>query len=170
MRVLADGKTKFTILTTKPANPAAPTVAELNAGIDASCKVLQEGFNWTAAASDSIDEDALCATVNANTPGRGNSNLGFTAWEYFDDDTSIYDPAESEVIEAVKEKGTTLWGYTRKNGKDFDQDWASADVIDYGAEFVVDELQDVTGGGFIKKVVPCMAQNAWSRRTVGAGA
>ena len=27
-RVLADGKTKFTILTTAPANPAAPTATE----------------------------------------------------------------------------------------------------------------------------------------------
>lgn len=35
IRVLADEHIKFTILTAKPANPAAPTAAELNAGIDA---------------------------------------------------------------------------------------------------------------------------------------
>ena len=39
-RSLADGHIKFTILLTKPANPAQPTAAELAAGIDASCNIL----------------------------------------------------------------------------------------------------------------------------------
>ena len=59
-RVLADGKTKFTILTTAPANPAAPTAAELNAGIDLSCKVLSEGFEFGPTDSETVDEAALC--------------------------------------------------------------------------------------------------------------
>ena len=52
IRVLADEHIKFTILTAKPANPAAPTAAELNAGIDASCLVLADNFQWSAADSD----------------------------------------------------------------------------------------------------------------------
>jgi hypothetical protein len=41
---LSDGHAKVAVLTTAPANLASPTVAELNAGIDASCRILRSGF------------------------------------------------------------------------------------------------------------------------------
>ena len=57
-KVLADGKTKFTVLTTKPANPAAPTAAELNAGIHLSDHVLTSDFTFGATDSDKFAEKA----------------------------------------------------------------------------------------------------------------
>ena len=69
-KVLADGKTKFTVLTTKPANPAAPTAAELNAGIQLADHVLTSDFSFGAVDSDKVAEKALDAagiTVNKNT-------------------------------------------------------------------------------------------------------
>lgn len=76
IRVLADEHIKFTILTAKPANPAAPTAAELNAGIDASCLVLADNFQWSAADSERVGERALCEATAAESPGIGNYNLG----------------------------------------------------------------------------------------------
>src|SRR5699024_392786 len=108
VKVLADGKIKFTILTTAPADELAPTATELNAGIDASCLVLMENFSWTAADSDRVNEPALCATTNAEAPGRGNSNLAMQAWRWYDPETGAVDAAADELFEAVKVKGTTL--------------------------------------------------------------
>ena len=47
VRVLADKKHKFTILTTKPAIEASPTLVDLAAGIEACSKVLFDGFRFT---------------------------------------------------------------------------------------------------------------------------
>ena len=59
-KMIADGKTKFTILTAAPANPEAPTATELNAGIDISCDVLASNFTWGAGDSNTVSEQALC--------------------------------------------------------------------------------------------------------------
>jgi hypothetical protein len=48
MKVAADGKKKFTLLTEAPAAASRiPTVTELNAGIDISCAVLDSDANWS---------------------------------------------------------------------------------------------------------------------------
>src|SRR5690606_41634403 len=112
-RVLADGKIKFTILTSAPADPAAPTASELNEGIDLSCKVLSSDFNWTATDSDRIAEKALCDEGNANAIGPSNYSVGFTLWRYYLAEGGI-DASADAGFAAVKEKGTTLWGYARR--------------------------------------------------------
>lgn len=159
-RVLADGKTKFTILTTKPVDPGAPTATELNAGIDLSCKVTTEGFSWTAADSDKVNEKALCDDSNANTLGASNYTLGFTLWRYYLDAGGV-DPTADTGFVAVQEKGTTLWGYTRRTDKPATAPWAANDEISLGAEFVTDNLQDPGAGGFLKYRVPCEAQRGY---------
>jgi hypothetical protein len=46
VRAIPDGRAKITLLTVKPANPEAPTVAELNAGIDLNGAIrLERGFS-----------------------------------------------------------------------------------------------------------------------------
>lgn len=168
VRVLADGKIKFSVLTTAPADPSAPTAAELNAGIDASCLVLLENFSWTAADSDRVNEPALCTTVNAEAPGRGNSNLAMQLWRWYDPETGAVDAAADVLFDAVKLKGTTLYGYTRVGGKDYSEDWAEGDIFDYGAEFLTDAPQLPGLTGLIKVSVPCLAQAAWQYGTVAA--
>ena len=104
-RVLADGKTKFTVLTTAPADPAAPTATELNAGIDLSCDILSSDFTWTPTASDTVDEKALCATGNSTVFGSSNYDLGVTLWRQFDPTTGAPDTASEPGWAALKEKG-----------------------------------------------------------------
>lgn len=169
MRVLADGRVKLTILTTAPTNPAAPTILELNAGIDFSCAVLQDGFTFGPTDSDKIQEKALCTVGNANSLGPSNAEVGFTVWRYFDE-TGGFDATDDEAFEAVKDKGTTLWGYARQMDKLATTNWVAADEIYFGAEFVTDTPQRVDTGGFIKYRVPGEVQNSWSFIAAAAGA
>ena len=169
VRVLADGKTKFTILTTAPANPAAPTATELNAGIDLSCKVVASDFNWTATDSEKVNEPALCDDANSNSLGTSNYSAAFSLWRYFLVGGGA-DPTDDAGFEAVKTKGTTLWGYARMTDKEATAAWASTDEIYLGAEFTTDTPQQPQGGGWQKFRVPCEVQRGWDFIEVAAGA
>jgi len=160
-RVLADGKTKFTILTVAPKNPAAPTAAELNAGIDLSCDILTSDFNWSATGSETIDEKALCAKGNATTFGASNYDTGFTLWRLFDEATGAADVEAEDGWAAVKNKGTTIWGYARETGKDSTEPWEAGDEIYLGGEVVTDLPQRTEGTGFIKRRIPLGAQRMY---------
>lgn len=169
-RVLADGKIKFTILTTAPENPEAPTAAELNAGIDLSCKVLSSDFTWSAADSDRVSEPALCDEGNASAIGRSNYSAGFTLWRYYLEAGGA-DPTEDAGFEAVREKGATLWGYARRTDKAATEDWAADDEIYLGAEFTTDTPQVPSdAGGWLKWRVPAEVQRGYPFIEVAAGA
>lgn len=168
-RVLADGKTKFTILTEAPADPEAPTAAELNAGIDLSCKVLSSDFAWTATDSDKISEPALCDDSNSNSLGKSNYNAGFTLWRYYLDAGGV-DPSADAGFAAVKEKGATLWGYARKTDKAATDAWAAADEIYLGGEFTVDTPQVPSdAGGWTKWRIPAEMQRGYDWIAVAGG-
>jgi hypothetical protein len=70
---LSDGHVKVAVLTTAPSNVKSPTVTELNAGIDASCRILSTGFTFGFTDSDKVAEKALCDTNNVNALGRRTS-------------------------------------------------------------------------------------------------
>ena len=168
-RVLADGRIKLSALTTEPTNPDAPSVTELNAGIDLSCKVTQDGFTFGATDSDKIQEKALCTVNNANSLGPSNGEVAFNVWRYFDE-AGGFDTADDTAFEALKEKGTTLWLYARQMDKLATDAWAATDEIYFGAEVVTDAPQRVDTGGFIKYRIPCEVQSSWSFIEAGAGA
>ena len=168
-RVLADGKTKFTVLTTAPADPAAPTATELNAGIDLSCDILTSDFNWSNADSDKIAEKALCAKGNSNAIGASNYTTGITLWRKFDPSTGAPDPADETGWAALKEKGATVWAYARETGKDSVEDWAASDEIYLGGEVATDAPQRTDGTGFIKRRIPMEAQRLYENIEVAAG-
>lgn len=171
-RVLADGRTKFSVLTTKPINPALPLLTELNAGIDASCKVLQDNFNFGPTDSDKIAEKALCSTGNSNSLGASNGQAGFTIWRFFatSGGSGGFDTTDDALFAAVKQKGSSLWLYARRTNKLATEAWAASDEIYYGAAVVTDTPQPPDGGGFIKYRVPCEVQDAWPFITVPASA
>jgi hypothetical protein len=169
-RSLADGKTKFTLLLEEPADPAAPTAAELNAGLDFSCDVLASDFLWGATDSDKVAEKALCTENNANALGASNFQAGFTVFRYFDGTTGAPDPTEDAKFAAVKAKGTPLWGYARKTGKKATAAWAASDEIYLGAEIATDEPQPPSDlGGYVKYRIPAEVQTAWPFISVAAG-
>lgn len=166
---LADGHLKFTLLTTKPADPAAPTITELNAGIDASCSILASDFTFSAADSDKVNEKALCTTNNANAIGADNYTAGATFFRFFDE-TGAVDLTEDEAYQAVKEKGTTVWGYLREDGKLSTAAWAAGDEA-LGMELLTDRSQRAqNAGGYIKRRVPFEPQAGWDATVAAAGA
>lgn len=168
---LADGKLKFSILTQKPANPDAPTAAELNAGIDASCAILNSDFAWSAADSDKIAEKALCAEGNANAIGASNYSTGITLWRYFDDTTKNAHATEDAAYAAAEEKGTTLWCYARQTAKKSTDLWAEDDEIYLGGEVITDSPQQPSDmGGYTKRRVPLEMQTAYENIKVAAPA
>jgi hypothetical protein len=168
-RSLADGHVKLILLTTKPVNPAAPTVSELTAGIDISCNVLASDFAFGPTDSDKVNEKALCTTGNANSLGPGNYEAGVTFFRYFDTTTGAPDATADAGFIAVKAKGTTVWLYARESGKLATAAIAAAQELYFGAEVVTDSPQKPSdGGGWIKRRVPMEVQNGWEYITVAA--
>ena len=159
---LAEGHIKVAILTVSPANPAAPTAAELNAGIDASGRILASDFTWSATDSDKVQEKALSDLNNVNALAASNYSAGITIWRYFNAGTGAPDPVEDALFTACKTKGTTLWIYARETGKLATAAWASTDELYLGGEVLTDTPQrpgDV--GGYIKRRVPLEMQKAY---------
>ena len=166
-RVLADGKTKFTILTTKPANPASPTAAELNAGIQLADHVLTSDFTFGAVDSDKVAEKPLGSSGNANAIGASNFQLAFTIWRKFLT-AGGFDAADEAGWAALKVKGATLWAYARQTDKEASAAWAAADEIYLGAEFSNDNPQRTDGTGFIKYRIPAEVQKGYPFISVAA--
>lgn len=167
---LAAGRTKFTILTTKPADEKAPTAAELNAGIDMSCKTIANGFQFTFADSERITgQRPLCVEVESEELGASKATLDFTLFRYWLEAGGA-DPAEDAGFEAVMEKGTELWAYKRKTDALSGEDWAAGEEIAIGARFETDNLQDPGEDGKIRYRVPAVIRDAWPFLKVGAGA
>lgn len=166
-RLLADGKTKFTVCTTKPANPAAPTAAELNAGIHLSDHVLTSDFTFGAVASDKVAEKPLGSSGNANAIGASNYQAGFTLWRKFATGGG-FDATDEAGWSALKVKGTTVWAYARQTDKEAAAAWAAADEIYLGAEFTTDTPQRTDGTGFIKYRIDTEVQKGYPFIAVAA--
>lgn len=140
-RVLANGKTKLTFLTTPPEDPKAPTATELNGGIDMSCAVLTGDFEFTAAESAVIESKGLCQKNNAQRRGTGNHTAAMSIWRYWLAEGGPDDSGEDEGFQAVKVGGTNLHIYGRRTDKDSDEDWADGDEIFLGGEWQSDTPQ-----------------------------
>ena len=165
-KTLADARTRLVALTTKPANPAAPTVTELTAGIDLSCRILKSDYRLSPVASDTVPDTELCSEGNAVTFGASNYEGSVTPFRYLTEDGKA-DATNDVAWDALKEKGTELWLYEREGPK-YDAAWAAADEVD-GYEVVTDNPQKPSDrAGFIKRVVPLGVQRAWLGGVVAA--
>ena len=173
-RSLADGRTKFALLTTKPADPFAPTVTELEAGIDASCAVLSSDFNIGPAASEGIDEKALCQEGNAQAPGASNATVEFSPFREFDETgKALVGGVDGEigdaVFQATKHKGVRLWAYIRETSKKSTDPWAAGDEVN-GFEFITDNPQYLERTGYVKRKVTGFFQDLFMNGEVAATA
>lgn len=170
-RSLADGHTKVAVLTTEPADPQAPTVAELAAGIDAAPSILFSDFRFTAVDSDTVDEKPLSQVANAKALGPSNHEAGFTVFRYFDATTKNAHATEDALFDAAKDKGTELWIYARETAKLSTEAWAAGDEIYLGQHVITDTPQQpTTTGGYIKRRVTLISQDGWPNLLAAAGA
>ena len=170
---LADGRTKVAILSQKPADPMAPTLAELNAGIDASCRLNAADFNVGPTDSETIDEKELCVEGNATALGPSNATIEFTPFRYFDlasgkAEASSGDDIGDAVFQATKNKGSRLWMVIRETSKKSTEDWAPGDEVNT-FEFITDNPQNVDRTGYIKRKVMGAYQDMWLNGEVAGG-
>jgi len=170
MKVAADGKKKFTLLTAAPAAASRiPTVTELNAGIDISCAVLDSDANWSNTASDRFNEKPACTKGNSQALGASNYDTALTFLREYLDAGGPDSVGDDKGYEAVRVKGTTSWIYLRESDKDSTEPWAAGDVIDLGGEVVSDAPMRVNNDGNIKRRIEFLPQNMITEVPVGAG-
>lgn len=170
MKSLADGKTKVTLLATAPANKKAITLAELEAGIEASCAILAGDYNVTAATSETVDEKALCQEGNAATWGASNGTIEFTLFLDFDDETKELDLTSEagKAFQAVKVKGTDIHLVQRENDKMSTEDWAAGDAYEYFYG-IADHPQHVDRTGYVKRKITAAFQDMELHGVVAVG-
>lgn len=159
MRVLADGKTKLTLLTESPADPEAPTVTELEGGIDLSCKVVSSDFEFGPTDSETVSEPALCDEGNAEALGRSNYVAAITLWREFMEGGGFH-TTDDAAFEALKVKGATVWMYARRTEKKSLDAWAAEDEIFFGAEVANDTPQPMNEG-WIRYKIPLKVQKGY---------
>ena len=168
IRMLGHDKTKLAILTTAPVNPAAPTLSELNAGIDATFLVSKQGFTFSASDSETISDPSLGSASNSSVPTLGNYDVAFTVWRQYLAGGGI-DPAGDALFAALKTKGTELWAYARRSDKLASAAWAAGDEIYLGAYFIVDTLKATEPAGYIRYDVTGLPQEGYPFITVAGG-
>lgn len=171
-RSLADGHKKIAVLTTKPVDPAAPTAAELSAGIGgaagAGCRILASDWSFGPTDSATFNERAVCEDQDVQAFGVSNYQAGATLFRYFDDVTGLPDAVEDSLFDAFKVKGTTLWIYERHTGQLESEAWTTGDELRFGAEVLIDNLQPPSDqGGYIKARAPMQVQKGYPYVEVG---
>lgn len=166
-KTLADARTRLTILLTAPVNPRAVTVAELEAGIDASCKVLKSDYRLSPTASDTVPDTELCSEGNAVTYGASNYEGSVTPFWYLDEDGKSL-VAEDEVYQALREKGTELW-FVEREGPRYEDAHAGGDEYEIYRVVTDNPQKPSDRGGYIKRTIPLGVQRAWLNGVV-AGA
>ena len=168
VKTLADGRTKLAILTTKPANPAAPTLTELNAGISAAGLVAKNGTRVTASNSDTVNDPELSSNTNAPTWAASNFEGSIAPFWLLDATTGAYSAGDNAVYEALTPKGTTVFLAFREGPLE-SAAWAAGDKVDL-FEVTTDNPQRPTEtGAWIKRIIPLGVQNAWLDGTATAG-
>lgn len=78
-RIVYDGNFKVRWLDTTPVNPAAPTIAEWNAGTDMTPFVPKDGFS-SGTSNSRVSGGDLSTAFNAESMGTWNSQLAVTAF------------------------------------------------------------------------------------------
>lgn len=161
VKTLADGREKWTVLTTKPAAPTALKLADLTAGIDASCQIAKNGSRISATASDTVSDPALCSDTNAQAFGASNYEGSIAPFRLLDPVTGAYATADNTVMEAVALKGTTLWIAVREGPKATTA-WAVGDDYELYEVLTDNPQRPSEAGTYIKRNVPLAVQQNWS--------
>ena len=167
-RSLADGRHKVVVMSTKPANLAAPTVTELTAGVDISCSIMSTGYTLGPTASDTVDEKALCEEGNTKVMTTANFEGSLTLFRYFDGTTKQADAAADTAFAALNTRGATVWIADRFTAKKSAEAFTALDEVGV-YEVVPDFAQNAEATGYIKKIVPLQVNGNSVPNAVVAG-
>lgn len=168
-KTLADGRIKLVLLSAKPANMKAPTLTELAAGKDISCRITKADYRLSATGSETVDGTALCDEATVNVFGASNYEGTIAPFRYYNPSKmGQADPDGDFAFQALKEKGTTLWLVERNTGKKHEEDLEAGDEVSV-YEAVTDNWQKPSdSGGFQRRIVPLSITKAELNGTVAA--
>lgn len=168
-KTLADGHTLLMLLAAKPADMKAPTVAEITAGKDISCRITKADFRLSATASETVDGTALCDEATVNVFGASNFEGTIAPFRYFNPEQPGQHDTEGDfAFQAFKEKGVTLYLVVRSTGKKYDAPIAAGDEVSV-FEVIPDNWQAPSeSGGFQRRVVPLSITKAELNAVVAA--
>lgn len=169
VKSLADGHTKLAVLATKPVNPEAPTITELKAGIDASCRIAKSPYTLGPTTSETVNDPELCVDVNSTVYGASNFEGQIAPFRYFDDKTGQVDVEGDVVYQALKTKGTEVWLVERESGKKSTDEWAAGDDVSV-YRVLLDNPKKSDRTGYVKNIIDLAVQEGHLNAKVGAGA
>ena len=158
VRSLAAGRTKLVVLTTAPADPKNPTLAELSAGIDISCRVKGSSFKAGPTDSEKVDSDVLCEDIKSQAFGQSNYELEYEPYRYWNPETGLFEAGTTgadigdKAFQLVKEKGTLLHYYVRRTFSKSKEPFAADEEVLYLAGDN-DWPQYVDGDGYQSRLV-----------------
>lgn len=175
IRSLAAGRTKLVVLTTAPADPKAPTLTELNAGVDISCRVKGSSFKAGPTDSEKVPSDLLCEDIKSEAFGQSNYELEYEPYRYWDPTTKQFEAGTTgadvgdKAFQLVKEKGTHLHYYIRRTIKKSKEPFSAGDEVMYlaGAN---DNPQFTDSDGYQSRLVKVSVDAAELNAKVAAGA
>lgn len=170
VKSLADGHIKLAILSTAPADPEAPTVAELTAGIDASCRIAKTPYTLGPTTSETVNDPELCTDVNATVYGASNYEGQIAPFRYFDDTTKQVDVTGDEVYQALKTKGTEVWLVERESLKKSTEAWEAGDEVNVYRVLLDNPKRNTDRTGYIKNIIDLAVQEGHLDVKVVAGA
>jgi hypothetical protein len=160
------GRTKITWVQGEAGitNYLAPTVAQLNAGVDITC-LLVSTYEVRADGSDTTNERAVCETANVDTPTVQNYMGNLPIFRQLDGTTFLPETADPLNVFTF---GAVGW-FVRRIGKPYTTAWAVGDIVDI-YKFVVDtpQIQGGTGEGYFKATIPLLKQGVFSPKVVVA--
>lgn len=130
-----DENTRVVLLDEAPADLAAPTVSELNAGTDITCDLTADGLKL-GTSNNSISAGGLCSSVDSTVPGRTTFSASLTGFKFQQPDaTPLWDSVS---------KNDEGWLYVRY-GMDHDAAWANGQEVE-GYDFLWGEAATADTG------------------------
>lgn len=172
-RSLATGHRKVTILSVAPASFASPTIAELTAGIEASCRITADGYQMNPGGSETISEGTLCDEITPKVPTNATFDDGrIVSFRYFGPtgaaETGVQDTEAGigdALYQALRVKGTRLWAVDRLTSRKSVDPWLPADECRV-FEFITDPTKQMELTGYIKAETPLLVQKGELNGTV----
>src|SRR5690606_23432340 len=149
------------------ADITAPTVDELEAGVDLTCQMLTT-YEVRPDASDTTNERAVCETANVETPTIANYMGRMELFRDWDATTEQW--TTEDVLSALAYKDVGY--FVRRLGLPAGEAYAAGQQVEV-YKFMIDKPQPQggTGSGYLKATVPLLQQGAYElAAVVAAGA
>lgn len=136
----------------------APTVTELEAGVDLTCQMVST-YEVRADGSDTTSERAVCDTANVDTPTVANYMGRFELFRDWDSDAEEW--TSDDVLEWLEYKQPGY--FVRRLGLPMTEAYAAGQQVEV-YKFMPDhpQIQGGTGTGFLKATVPMLQQGVFT--------